>query len=724
MRRYLFALAALCFAALCVPAQAQLAAQSLALANQCPLTLGINVSRDCPTVVIPNTTTYQQDVSSITSLVGYWRMEDAASCTTLADSSSSNLPATISGTVTCGSAGGLPGQAGATSVVFNGTTGNASLGTAGETFFHNWDRTQQWTISFWIKPNAARVTQFTTETVFAKYDGLAADTGIRVALQYFGGHELVDVFMGNQNAPAFMNVYGSTDLLNGTWYKVDVSYTGNSLGSGVSMKVNSVPETPNISTNTLGTQTLINSTNPQIGAAGALQFCHCQIAQLAVYNTAVGATTTALGPSSVLDAGKPAFHYSLGLGHAPLATIYHPRVIYDDQVANDIDSISGQLIAENLHRRGEINLIGLIASNVNDRAADSAYAIAKQTMGMPQSFVGAWQGAYPTSGNSSLSNYSASISATYGANASRTTYTDAVQKYRSLLAAQPNASVEIISNGFAPTLEALMNSAANTGGDGLPSGATLLTQKVVRTVLSVGCYPTSASSCPAGNSPEYNAINGPSSSWANIIANWPTEIVMAGIELAGRSGTNIGNIYAGPQTQPANTTAINDAWFINNTTPNARTAWDEVTLWCAIRQAAGGCTYGGVRGTGQFAGLIAATASWAASATTITMPTNPGWVVPGMAVYDTTGAHAIGTVSTYVGTTLTLVAGASFASTGSTDSLTFSPFTNATGIAGANAWSGATPATGPAVSFFALSGANASFISQFNAQYTALPGPF
>jgi hypothetical protein len=108
----------------------------------------------------------------------------------------------------------------------------------------------------------------------------------------------------------------------------------------------------------------------------------------------------------------------------------------------------------------------------------------------------------------------------------------------------------------------------------------------------------------------------------------------------------------------------------------------------------------------------------------ITMPTNPGWVVPGMAVFDTTGAHAIGTVSTYVGTTLTLVAGASFASTGSTDSLTFSPFTNATGIAGANAWSGATPTTGPAVSFFALSGANASFISQFNAQYTALPGPF
>lgn len=91
---------------------------------------------------------------------------------------------------------------------------------------------------------------------------------------------------------------------------------------------------------------------------------------------------------------------------------------------------------------------------------------------------------------------------------------------------------------------------------------------------------------------------------------------------------------------------------------------------------------GGAYARVQVAGAIAAGASWTTSVATITMGTsNPGWVVAGMSVYDTTNSQAIGTVLTYSGTTLTLTANASHASSGSTDSLTFSAFGQGTGTA-------------------------------------------
>lgn len=83
----------------------------------------------------------------------------------------------------------------------------------------------------------------------------------------------------------------------------------------------------------------------------------------------------------------------------------------------------------------------------------------------------------------------------------------------------------------------------------------------------------------------------------------------------------------------------------------------------------------------QVAGALAATASWTTATASITMTSNPGWVVPGMTVYDTTNSKAIGTVSTFSGTALVLTANASNASSGSTDTLTFSAWPNASGSA-------------------------------------------
>lgn len=92
----------------------------------------------------------------------------------------------------------------------------------------------------------------------------------------------------------------------------------------------------------------------------------------------------------------------------------------------------------------------------------------------------------------------------------------------------------------------------------------------------------------------------------------------------------------------------------------------------------------------QIAGSITAGGTWTTSSTTITMGSaNPGWVVAGMIVYDTTASAAIGTVSTYSGTTLTLTAAALHASSGSTDNLTFSACGTPTSQGPATSTSGA-----------------------------------
>jgi len=129
--------------------------------------------------------------------------------------------------------------------------------------------------------------------------------------------------------------------------------------------------------------------------------------------------------------------------------------------------------------------------------------------------------------------------------------------------------------------------------------------------------------------------------------------------------------------------------LLNNITgqiPQPTTPSVFLALFTAVGTDAGtGFTEVSTSGTAyarvQVAGAVAATAAFTTASPNITMTTNPGWVVAGMSVYDTTNGQLIGAVSTYVGTALVLSANALHASSGSTDSLTFSAFGNATGTA-------------------------------------------
>ena len=107
---------------------------------------------------------------------------------------------------------------------------------------------------------------------------------------------------------------------------------------------------------------------------------------------------------------------------------------------------------------------------------------------------------------------------------------------------------------------------------------------------------------------------------------------------------------------------------------------------------------GGTEATGngyarvQIAGAITAAGAISTGAATITMPNVSGypWVVAGMNVYDLTNNKQIGTVLSWVGTTLTLTANASNSGSGGTDSLQFCAFP------AASASSGSEPSVTPA----------------------------
>ena len=583
--------------ALCATAvQAQTGRKLLLMGNNCPLQLGVRSAPQCPTVVVPNNTVYQTDVASTSGLVGYWKMEDNAGCSTLADTSSSNNTAIISGTVTCGSTALITGQA-ATSALFNGSTGRAQLGAGGGTTF-NWEYTQPWTVEFLINPNSPRTGSAVNQEVWTKVGTSSPFRGIEIGLQYNGtvaAKNVVRVVVQGTSGDG-IQTFGSTDLSNATVWHVVVSYTGTGTAAGVTIYVNGVADTKTTLSDSLAGTTIINATNPTIGAwgNGSQFFFNGNIQELAIYNVAVGQTTSTLTiATGLLTFGKPGQHYALAAGRVLLPRIYHPRVILDSDLASDIDDVGSVLMAMDFHKRGEISLVGVITSSANDRSADTAYAIGKQLINAPQGLVGAWQGAAPA-GAPSASVYTASVSSTFGANQGRASYTDGIQKYRALLAAQPNQSVVIIGTGFSTALDGLLTSASNAGGDGLPSGPTLITQKVIRLVIGAGCYPTNAS-CPSGGAPEFNLVNGPSANASDVFANWPTDIVVVGIELAGTAGTNVGSVYSGPAAIVDTSTPINLAWNLWGSTP--RTAWDPLTAWCAVRQDVGGCVQAGVRGT-------------------------------------------------------------------------------------------------------------------------------
>ena len=147
------------------------------------------------------------------------------------------------------------------------------------------------------------------------------------------------------------------------------------------------------------------------------------------------------------------------------------------------------------------------------------------------------------------------------------------------------------------------------------------------------------------------------------------------------SGTNLGDINDNSTTNPSLLPCHfhgMGAWGVTTLKNDASSPFSVIAVSAGTGGTAIPFEWDGMTIDGNGANnpqqsvTVAATASFTTSSPNITMTTNPGTVFAGMNVYDLTNSQQIGTVSTYVGAALVLTANAAHASSGSTDSLSFS----------------------------------------------------
>lgn len=202
--------------------------------------------------------------------------------------------------------------------------------------------------------------------------------------------------------------------------------------------------------------------------------------------------------------------------------------IIDTDTAGDVDDAVNFALVARIVARGDMKLRGVVVSSTVDTSAPCVrgYLDAYRLNQVP---VYAYQGATGVYNNT----FTATVRNRFGPyNAVRSAFVDDLTGYRKMLAAAPDKTVAILSNGGFTALSRLLNSPA----DGISSltGAELISRKVEFLGSMAGTLPNSA------GSPEYNMSRDPAAS-QNVVNNWPTPIIFFGNE-AGL------NVYTGPSS--------------------------------------------------------------------------------------------------------------------------------------------------------------------------------
>lgn len=176
---------------------------------------------------------------------------------------------------------------------------------------------------------------------------------------------------------------------------------------------------------------------------------------------------------------------------------------------------------------------GVVASGRLGRA--TTLTVAAVTAGVITSFSISDSGSYSTfppgtAGVVTLPNPHSGTPATVTltSTARRGNYTNALSGLRQLCNTYSN--LWLLEDGFLINYAALLASASNAGGDGLGSGATLLTNNSIAMVIASGFSPGNVA---WGVGAEYNYSSDPASSNAIVAGSpvWPKPIVDCGIEL-------------------------------------------------------------------------------------------------------------------------------------------------------------------------------------------------
>lgn len=250
------------------------------------------------------------------------------------------------------------------------------------------------------------------------------------------------------------------------------------------------------------------------------------------------------------------------------------RVILDTDLGIDVDDAGALAVLHALADRGEAAILAVV-SNVNDPYAPGALDAINTYYGRPGIPVGRnprrqyavatpyWRTPAPR--------FVKDLATRFPNDTATTNLRSAVAVYRKVLAAQPDASVTVVSVGFLQNLADLLASGADRYS-GL-SGTELVRRKVKRLVLMGGSYRRGEDLYLAGG----REISPPPA--ISVINKWPTTVVFTPGNVCG--GFTTGQTLAS-KTPPSNPVRAAYRLFFGQE-GRGRSSWDLCPVLYAVR---------------------------------------------------------------------------------------------------------------------------------------------
>lgn len=262
-----------------------------------------------------------------------------------------------------------------------------------------------------------------------------------------------------------------------------------------------------------------------------------------------------------------------------LATPVHAepvRVIYDTDMAEDVDDVGALALLHALANHGEAQILACMVSAPNESvgpcidAINTWYGRGNIPIGNVRDFHSDYLGG-PS--RAITSRYAGEVAKQFPHRLAKSSDApDAVELYRKILAAEPDGSVTILSVGFLTNLRNLLNSRKDrfSGLD----GERLAARKVKQWVCMGGIFP--GGKFPNGGG-EYNVAVDTAAA-VRAINDWPTPIVFSGFEIGAR-------VFVGQRlAQVAEPNPIRTGYQFYNGLQN-RESWDLTAALFAVRGA-------------------------------------------------------------------------------------------------------------------------------------------
>ena len=254
------------------------------------------------------------------------------------------------------------------------------------------------------------------------------------------------------------------------------------------------------------------------------------------------------------------------------------KVILDVDLAEDVDDAGAVAVLHALANRGEAEILGMLVSSRNESVVPALDAI-NTWYGRPDIPIGYQRGHVygyrntkdPDRETTSL--YAEPITQAFPHDVKRSSDAPAAASLcRKLLAAQPDASVTLVTTGFLTNLRELLDSRPDEASP--LDGEALVKQKVIQWVCMGGVFP--GGKFPDGGG-EYNLMWDTSAS-VRAINDWPTPVVFSGFEIGNR--VKVGSRLRGtPEANPVR------AAYQHYNQLHDREAWDQTAVLYAVRGA-------------------------------------------------------------------------------------------------------------------------------------------